>query len=280
MAEAATESPTTAIPSERFAPAPAPTLDLSTLTGVSGGFALIAIAVAIGGSIDRFLDLPALLIVVGGTTFVTAISYGLSDFLKVPGVFLQTMVYNVDKPQAAAQRILMLALEARQNGPLGLDRHIRRLRHSPFLRLALGLVVDGHPDKHIQTILNNEAEAGAEREYRSTAIFRRAGEIAPAMGLIGTLIGLVQMLGRLDDPSAIGPAMAVALLTTFYGAVLAHMVFLPLAHKLERTAQQEQMVKRIYTAGILSISRQENPRHLETTLNAMLAPGDRLRIYG
>ena len=268
------------MPADRFAATPGPTLDLSTLTGVTGGFTLIAIAVAFGGSIDRFLDVPALLIVVGGTLFVTAISYGLTDFLKVPGVFLQTMIYNVDKPQVAAQRVLMLALEARQHGPLGLDKHIRRLRHSPFMRLALSLVVDGHLDKQIETTLRSEAEASAERDYRSTAIFRRAGEVAPAMGLIGTLIGLVQMLGRLDDPSAIGPAMAVALLTTFYGAVLAHMVFLPIAHKLERNAHQEQMVKRIYTAGMLSISRQENPRHLETTLNAMLAPGERLRIYG
>ncbi len=280
MADATTDNVQAAIPKERFPAAPEPTFDLSTLTGVLGGFILIAGAVAIGGSIDRFLDVPALLIVVGGTTFVTAISYGLSDFLKVPAVFLQTMVYNVDKPQAAAQRVLVLALEARQHGPLGLDRHIRRLRHTPFLRLALSMVVDGHVEQHIESTLRNEAEASAERDYRSTAIFRRAGEVAPAMGLIGTLIGLVQMLGRLDDPSAIGPAMAVALLTTFYGAVMAHMIFLPLAHKIERNAHQEQLVKRIYAAGMLSVARQENPRHLETTLNAMLAPSERLRIYG
>ena len=280
MAEATTDTPQTALNAERFAAMPSPTLDLSTLTGVIGGFALISVAVFLGGSIDRFLDLPALLIVFGGTAFVTAISYGLGGFAAIPGVFMQTLVYTADKPQAAAQRVLLLALEARQHGPLGLDRHIRRLRHSPFLRLALSMVVDGSAPKLVETTLRNETEASAEREYTSSAILRRAGEVAPAMGLIGTLIGLVQMLGRLDDPSAIGPAMAVALLTTFYGAVLAHMIFLPLAHKLERNAHQEQMVKRIYTAGMLSICNKENPRHLETTLNAMLAPSERLRIYG
>ena len=110
-------------------------------------------------------------------------------------------------------------------------------------------------------------------------ILRRAGEVAPAMGLIGTLVGLVQMLGQLEDPSSIGPAMAVALLTTFYGAILANMFFLPLATKLERNAGVEAQVKQIYALGAASIARQENPRRLEVALNATLPPTERVRFF-
>ena len=256
-----------------------PTVDLATLLGVTGAFALIATAMTLGGSLRGFIDVPALLIVLGGTTFVTCISYGPAEIFKSQGVLLRTLAYHVEAPKTAARRMLALAVEGRRGGSLSLEPRIRKLQANPFLRSSLGLVVDGLPADQIEQILAFEIEETAARHSRAAAMFRRAGEVAPAMGLIGTLIGLVQMLGRLDDPSAIGPAMAVALLTTFYGAVLAHMVFLPLAHKLERNAGRERMVKRIYATGAASISRGENPRRLEMILNTMLAPVDRLRFH-
>ncbi|MFD1379058.1 motility protein A [Fodinicurvata halophila] len=135
---------------------------------------------------------------------------------------------------------------------------------------AISLVVDGIPADDVARILEREVYATMQRHMKSAGILRRAGEVAPAMGLIGTLIGLVQMLGRLEDPSTIGPAMAVALLTTFYGAVLANMVFTPLASKLERNADVEAQVNQIYAMGTASIGRQENPRRLEVALNSIL----------
>ncbi len=114
---------------------------------------------------------------------------------------------------------------------------------------------------------------------KSAGVFRKAAEVSPAMGLIGTLVGLVQMLGNLEDPSSIGPSMAVALLTTFYGAILAHMVFSPLASKLERNSDEEALVQNFYLLGAASIVRQENPRRLEMVLNALLPPASRLRYF-
>ena len=121
--------------------------------------------------------------------------------------------------------------------------------------------------------------AAATRHRCTADILRRAGEVAPAMGLIGTLLGLVQLLGRLSDPSAIGPAMAVALLTTFYGAILAHMVFLPFAAKADRSRETEQLVNSVYTLGASSIGRKENPRRLEVALNALLPPNKQVQYF-
>jgi chemotaxis protein MotA len=175
--------------------------------------------------------------------------------------------------------MIALADRARQRGSLDLQNVIEQLRHDRFLYKAVQLVVDGTPGDEIERMLGREVEATLQRHQRSAGILRRAGEVAPAMGLIGTLVGLVQMLGNLQDPSAIGPAMAVALLTTFYGAILANMVFLPLANKLDRNSGLEAQVKQLVSLGAASIGRQENPRRLETLLNTILAPGDRVRYF-
>jgi len=127
--------------------------------------------------------------------------------------------------------------------------------------------------------MRTELHAIADRHNKGADILRRAAEVAPAMGLIGTLVGLVQMLGNLDDPSAIGPAMAVALLTTFYGAVLGNMVFAPLASKLERKSDEEALLNEIYLLGITSIARQESPRRLEVLLNTILPPANRISYF-
>ena len=281
MAEASTEHLGAAGGGRRltFEEVSGPSLDFATLLGVLGSFALVGGAMFLGGSIDSFLDWPAILIVIGGTLFVTTISYGLSDILRSQGVLLRNLLYNSERPEDAARRAMALASEARRDGVLRLQRHQRRLQDSPFLRQALSLTIDGHTDDQIDGLLKAEIAEAAGRQSRAAAVLRRAGEVAPAMGLIGTLIGLVQMLGRLEDPAAIGPAMAVALLTTFYGAVLAHMVFLPLAHKLERNADRERGLQRIYAAAAVSIARAENPRRLELQLNTMLSPAARLRLY-
>jgi len=156
---------------------------------------------------------------------------------------------------------------------------LRQIRGEPFLGQALQLVVDGTPGDEIERILRRDIGAMAQRHLKSASILRKAAEVAPAMGLIGTLVGLVQMLGSLNDPGAIGPGMAVALLTTFYGAVLANMVFSPLASKLERNSEEELLLLNLYLTGAASIGRLENPRRLELLLNTLLPPAKRVRVF-
>ena len=251
-------------------------LDFATLAGVLGAFALIATAMVLGGSPGAFLDIPALLIVLGGSFLVTSVSFSVGEIFRAQGVMLKAVVYQAQDPSAAAEQILALAGQARRNGILSLQRTLHLLEEHPFLFRSLRLAVDGLPAEQIEQVLSSEAQAMNSRHLRSAGVLRRAGEVAPAMGLIGTLIGLVQMLGNLEDPESIGPAMAVALLTTFYGAVLANMVFLPLASKLERNSGVEALVNQIFALGVVSIARQENPRRLEILLNTVLPPDQRV----
>jgi chemotaxis protein MotA len=257
----------------------APTVDVATLFGVLGALLVIGLAMTLGGSPGSFVDVPAILIVVGGTFMVTTTSFTLDEVAHTPKVMLRAVVYYAISPRDAALRILHLADIARQHGPFALQKELDGSDHSRFLAQAVSLVVDGFPTEEIDSILGRERHATAERHLRSAGVLRRAGEVAPAMGLIGTLVGLVQMLGNLQDPASIGPAMAVALLTTFYGAVLANMVFHPLATKLERNSEVEAMVNHIYSVGMASISRQENPRRLEVTINAILSPTQRVSYF-
>lgn len=258
---------------------PKPTIDFATLLGIFGGFTVIGLAMYLGGAPDAFIDIPAILIVLGGTLLVTTISYSFREIIGSQGVVFRAVVYNNESPSTAALRVLALSAEARRKGPLSLESFLDDLTHARFLQQALVLVIDGAPGEEIDQVLSREIDATAQRHLRSAGVLRRAGEVAPAMGLIGTLVGLVQMLGNLEDPSSIGPAMAVALLTTFYGAILANMVFLPLASKLERNSQVEIAVNQIYATGAGSISRQENPRRLELVLNTILPPSQRVRFF-
>jgi chemotaxis protein MotA len=255
------------------------TVDFATLLGVGGAFAMIAGAMMLSGQAAAFLDVPSILIVVGGTFLVTTVSFSLGEIAAAQRLMLRAAVYHAETPQNAVWQALYLADLARKRGRLALQNVTEQLHDAPFLYRAITMVVDGVPAEEVERILARDAEAAFERHQRSAGILRRAGEVAPAMGLIGTLIGLVQMLGSLDDPSSIGPAMAVALLTTFYGAVLANMVFNPLAGKLERNSHIESTVSQIYTIGAASISRQENPRRLEMMLNTILPPDNRVAFF-
>ena len=256
-----------------------PRLDLATLLGTFGAFAVIILAMYLGGSPKVFVDVPALLIVVSGTFLVTAISFTWEEVVQAQRLMLRAVVYHVGEADEAARQVLHLASLARHNGILSLQKSLPRVRHSPFLYRALGFAIDGISAEDMERVMQGELHATAQRHDRSSGVLRRAGEVAPAMGLIGTLVGLVQMLGNLEDPSAIGPAMAVALLTTFYGAVLANMVFLPLAKKLERTSEKEALVNQIYAAGAISICHKENPRRLEMLINTILPPARRINLF-
>lgn len=255
-------------------------LDFATVVGLVGAFGLIVSATVLGGAPGSFIDLPSILIVVGGTIAVTTISFTLSEMMQTQRLLFKALVYSSRDPAVAATRVLDLAATARKKGILELQGELPWLERERYLHKALLMVVDGFPPEVVAHIMRSELQGMVTRHEKGVSILRKAAEVAPVMGLIGTLVGLVQMLGSLDDPSSIGPAMAVALLTTFYGVVLGHMVLSPLAAKLERNSTEETMINNIYLLAATSIGRQENPRRLEMLLNTVLPPAKRVRFFG
>ena len=254
--------------------------DGATVIGLVAALGLIAAAIFVGGSPGAFINLPGLLIVVGGTFAVTTVSFTLGDVARTFGVLGATVFYRERDPQDAAYSMLELADYCRKHGVLRLaGQALEKFAREPFLHKALTMVIEGVPEKDTNDILSEDMAAATGRVYRSAGVLRKAAEISPAMGLIGTLIGLVQMLGNLDNPGAIGPSMAVALITTFYGVLLANVVFNPLASKLERNAAEEHLIQYLYTVGVLSISRKDNPRRLEMLLNSALPPESKVKFF-
>ena len=246
--------------------------DGATVLGLAGGLLLVVLAIGLGGSASAFFNIPGLLIVVGGTFAVTTVCFTMSDVARTIAVIGSTFMSRERDPQDVSYTMLEVSDYCRKHGVL-------RLQGQPLQRFVKE-PVEGVPEKDIADILNEDLAATTARVQRSANVLRKAAEISPAMGLIGTLIGLVQMLGNLSDPSVIGPAMAVALLTTFYGVVLANMVFNPLAAKLERNAAEEHLIGYIYTLGTLSIIRKDPPRRLEMLLNSALPPESKVRFAG
>ncbi len=255
--------------------------DGATVLGLAGGLLLVVAAIGLGGSAAAFFNIPGLLIVVGGTVAVTTVCFTMTDVARTIAVIGSTFIARERDPQDVAYTMLELSDFSRKHGVLRLQgQPLQRFVKEPLLFKALSMLVEGLPEKDIADILNEDLAGTTARVQRSANVLRKAAEISPAMGLIGTLIGLVQMLGNLSDPSVIGPAMAVALLTTFYGVVLANMVFNPLAAKLERNAAEEHLIGYIYTLGTLSIIRKDAPRRLEMLLNSALPPESKVRFAG
>ncbi|MCK9993552.1 MAG: chemotaxis protein MotA [Alphaproteobacteria bacterium] len=254
-------------------------MDLATILGLGGGVLLVLISVMLGGNAVAFLNLPSLLIVLGGTITVTMISYSIPEMLNTQRLILQTLFTARDDVQQIAREVIAISERARRQGEKDIERLIKTLADKPMLARGFTMILDGIPAADVEQILRQEVSAMVNRHNRSAGILRRAAEVAPAMGLIGTLVGLVQLLGNLQQPDTIGPAMALALLTTLYGTVLSNMVFAPLASKLERNSANEAMILQVYALGAASISRQENPRRLEMLINSILPPAKRVRYF-
>ncbi len=254
-------------------------MDVATVVGLLSGFGMVGGAIFLGGSPESFINPPSILIVIGGTLAITTACYSIPEMLRTFGIVGKTFVRSTRDPSEAAIQVLQVAELARKRGVLALQNLLGSVHGEPFLLKGMTMVVDGTPGEEIEAIMRRDLQATTQRHAKSASVLRKMGEFSPAMGLIGTLIGLVQMLGNLDDPSTVGPSMAVALLTTFYGAVLANMVFMPLATKLERNSQEEAMVNYLYVLAASSIGNQENPRRLEMMLNSTLPPAKRVRYF-
>lgn len=247
-------------------------MDIATVIGVVLSFALILGSIVIGGgSFVAFFDVPSVMVVFGGAVAAAMISFPLKNFLSVFGV---TMKVFFNKPPAIPQLIeelVSLAETARRDGLLALEGRLGEIEN-PFVVLGIQMAVDGTRPEVMEDILRTELDAVATRHRDGKALLDCMGRFAPAFGMIGTLMGLVIMLGDMSDPSKIGAGMAVALLTTMYGAIAANVVFLPFAEKLGFNNKQELLTMEIIVRGIMAIQSGENPRIIEQKLNTFIPP--------
>lgn len=247
-------------------------MDIATLIGLLGGFGIIIGAIATGGDIMLFVNLPSVLIVFGGTFMITLMQVSLKDFLGSFAIAMKAFFYETDDPKALIDEAVQLADVARKNGLLALEG---REIGNDFLKQGVSLCVDGHDPALVNRMLVKDIDLTIQRHEVGQRMFKSMASMAPAMGMIGTLIGLVQMLANMSDPASIGPAMAVALLTTLYGAVIANAFAQPLADKLARASELEKINKSLIIETITGIQEGMNPRVLEQLLGAYLPSGKR-----
>jgi chemotaxis protein MotA len=247
-------------------------VDIATLIGLLGGFGIIIGAIATGGDIMMFFDVASVLIVVGGTFMITLMQVSLGDFLGSFAIGLKAFFYKVDDPRQLIEEGVALADVARKNGLLALEG---QEISNDFMRQGISLCVDGHDPALVQRMLGKEIDLMLERHQVGIKMFKNMASMAPAMGMIGTLVGLVQMLANMSDPSAIGPAMAVALLTTLYGAIIANAFAQPIADKLARTTNIESTNKSLIIETISGIQEGMNPKVLEQLLSTYLPQNQR-----
>ena len=249
-------------------------MDLATIVGIISAFTLVLLSIMMGSPLSTFFNAPSLMIVVGGTLGATMINYPLADMIRVVKIGMKVLfAKNLSAPELI-KNFVDYATRARREGILALESSINET-DDQFLRKGLQLTVDGLEPQAIEEILQTEIDYIETRHRLGADIFTTLGTFAPALGMIGTLIGLVQMLQSMDDPSSIGPSMAVALLTTFYGSFMANILFMPMAGKLRKRSSEEVLVKEIVLYGILSIARGDNPRILEQRLHSFIPPDQR-----
>ena len=247
-------------------------MDIATLVGVLTAVGLILVSIILGGgSFVAFFDAPSLMVVVGGAIAATLISFPLKNFLSVFGVGMKVLLYKLDSIPALVEEIVSLAETARRDGLLALEGRIEEIEN-PFIVLGVQMAVDGTRPEVMEDILRTELDAVATRHRDGKGLLDCMGRFAPAFGMIGTLMGLIIMLGDMSDPSKIGQGMAVALLTTLYGAIASNVVFLPFAEKLGFTNKQELLAMEIIVRGIMAIQSGENPRVIEQKLNTFVPP--------
>jgi chemotaxis protein MotA len=246
-------------------------MDIATLIGFLTAFGLVGFGIASGVGLGAFIDTQSLLIVLGGTLGATLINYPLAQVLGAIGVAKKAFTYKLIDAKTVITQMADFSNRARREGILALEEAAASV-DNPFLKKGIQLAVDGEDPQAIENILDTEISYLKDRHRLGAEIFSTMAAFAPALGLVGTLIGLVGMLQNMDDPSTIGPSMAVALLTTFYGAIFANLIFAPISGKLKTRSTEEVLIWELTREGVLAISAGDNPRMVEQRLNAFLAP--------
>ena len=247
-------------------------MDIASLTGIVAGLGLILSAILMGGDFSLFVNIPGIMIVVGGTLSATLLTFPLNDVLSAFKAAVFVFSSKQDNPNDMVFTMIELCKITRKEGLVGLSR--TKTDHA-FVAKACMLISDGAEESIISDTLTIEIDAMKERHFIVQDVFTKMNAYAPAFGMIGTLIGLVQMLANLADPSSVGPAMGVALLTTFYGAVLAFMIFGPIAGKLKSRTAQEVMNLQIIFDGATAITQDANPRMVYEKLSSYIPSSQR-----
>ena len=247
-------------------------MDIATIVGLTSGIMLVLGAILMGsGGLTPFINYPSMMITIGGSFAALLINFPLSSCLGVFGVVKNCFTQKLPSPSEVIEQFKDLSTIARRDGLLALEGKTDEITDE-FMSRGLGLVVGGTSKEEVQTILETELSYIDERHRLGKKIIDALGSAAPAFGMVGTLIGLVQMLRTLDDPSKIGGGMATALLTTLYGAILANLFCIPLAGKLEARNKEEIMVRELIIAGLVSIVEGQSPRVVEGRLVAYISP--------
>ena len=246
-------------------------MDITTLVGFLTGTGCIVFAIMLGSGPGTFIHVPSMLIVMGGTFAATLINFPLAEILRMTKVVIKVLKSDALDPALPIPILIACAEKSRQQGLLSLEDSVDEI-NDEFLKLGMRLIIDGTEPGEVRDIMETELEYLAERHKGGQQLFLAMAKYSPAFGMVGTLIGLIAMLKSMSDPASIGPSMAVALITTFYGAVLANLVFMPIAGKLKARSAEESLMRRIILEGILMIQAQVNPRYIGQKLVAYLPP--------
>lgn len=251
-------------------------MDIATVIGLGGSAFLVVAAILIspGATLMGFVDYPSIVMVVGGGVMTVLVSVPLGNVLGISKVLLKTVFITRSDLKGLVSKMVEFAMVARRDGILALENHIDDTT-DPFLATGIRMAVDGTDPSIIEKLLMSEIESLSERHKKGKQVCDLLGKYAPAWGMIGTLVGLVIMLGNMSDPSAIGPGMAVALLTTLYGALIANAMFLPLSDKLAYYSKSEMTARLLILQGVMAIQSGDNPRVVEQKLNVFLTPKER-----
>ncbi|MDR3176271.1 MAG: motility protein A [Desulfovibrio sp.] len=250
-------------------------MDQTTIIGALVSFGMIAAAIAVGGGdFMLFIDLPSFLLVLGGTVGAVLTQYPFGTVRTISALAGKMIRDGGLSANRIIDNFMEYAQKARRDGILALEENVREIE-DPYLRKGLNLAVDGLEPEVIQNIMETEIANTEARHETGIEMADALASYAPAIGMLGTVIGLVKMLKNMDEPSAIGPGLALALITTFYGSLLANFVFLPMVGKLRHKSKEEIKLMEMQMEGVLAISRGENPRIIMEKLSCFQSPKER-----
>jgi len=252
-------------------------MDIATIVGIFLGFMVVIGAILSGGGWQSFVHVPSLALTIGGMLCATLIHFSLPQFLAIFSIIKKTIVSKIPSQAELIQKMVNFATINRRDGAIALEQEIRNIDDMFFVK-GLQMVVDGQESESIRDHMDLEIQYLQDRHSTGKKILEFMGAAAPAFGMIGTLIGLVQMLRNLSSPESIGAGMAVALLTTFYGALTANLIFIPLAGKLGIYSKAEAMAMEMITEGICAIAQGENPTAVREKMQAFVSQGRREEV--
>ena len=244
-------------------------MDLASLVGVVAGMGLVLASILMNSGLDLFINIPSAMIVIGGTLAATLIAFPINEVMKVMGLFMRVFMVKQSNQYQLIESMVGICNVARKGGVLAIESKLKEIDND-FLKKGLELTVDGKDEATVNALLKREVKQLQSAHKDGWEIFNQMGAFAPAFGMVGTLIGLIQMLSDLSDVSTVGPKMAIALITTFYGAVVANLIFIPMTVKLKRRSATESLEMQLILEGIGYIRKGVNPRFMQDVLENYL----------